>query len=381
MAFGDRRTKRKADAAQAEADAAEAANAAADAAAEVAQNKFLAKAIEDARFSGVRSDGSDNLKASGQTISFYHEKSGTSVDFKAFIMAFNESFNSDWASEVVYGRMDPIMMFKNTTRVLALAFKIPAFSPSEAISNLTRIQTLISFLYPNYTIQTPTAATRDAETGRITGARSTSDVPYAQNISSSPLVRLRVVNFLSSTIGMNKGEAHASKGTLGTISNFTINYNLDAVDGVIEDAELGILPKLIDVNMTFTVLHEKPLGWDDANKFMTPHFPYHATDKAALDAKEESEQAQWAAVYARSPAGEAVRAQAAAAELLVETDNNAAHNGDAADPVAGAPGVPSEAAGDNAGTGTPARWALGRGGIAHDWRQPGAEVFDEDVDH
>ena len=225
MAFGDRRTDREAD----EAEALERANAAAEEAAEVAQNKFLAKAIEDARYSGVRSDGSDNLKASGQTISFYHEKSAKSVDFKAFIMAFNESFNSDWASEVVYGRMDPIMMFKNTTRVLTLAFKIPAFSPSEAISNLTRVQTLISFLYPNYTIQ------------------NTGGVPYAQNISSSPLVRLRVVNFLSSTIGMNKGEAHASKGTLGTISNFTINYNLDAVDGVIEDAELGILPKLIDV--------------------------------------------------------------------------------------------------------------------------------------
>jgi hypothetical protein len=181
---------------------------------------------------------------------------------------------------------------------------------------------------------------------------------------------------------MNKGARAASKGTLGTISNFTINYNLDAVDGVIEDAELGILPKLIDINMTFTVLHEKPLGWNDANKFMTPHFPYHATDKAAIDTMEESEQAQWAAVYARSPASEAAKAQALADELLVETDNNAPSEEDpGADPVAGAPGVPSEAAGDNAGTGTPARWALGRGGIAHDWRQPGAEVFDEDVDH
>ena len=327
MGFGDRRKKRKADAAQAEADAAAAANAAVEADALVAQQKFLAKATENARYSGVRSDGSDNLKASGQTISFYHEKSGTSVDFKAFIMAFNESFNSDWASEVVYGRMDPIMMFKNTTRVLTLAFKIPAFSPSEAISNLTRIQTLISFLYPNYTIQTPTAATKDAETGRTTGARSTSDVPYAQNISSSPLVRLRVVNFLSSTIGMNKGEAHASKGTLGTISNFTINYNLDAIDGVIEDAELGILPKLIDVNMTFTVLHEKPLGWDDANKFMTPHFPYHATDELQQLAMKKSVDAAATQIVNRSPAGEAARKAELEAEQLVDDANDAAGDG------------------------------------------------------
>ena len=227
-------------------------------------------------------DGSENLKQSGQVISFYHESSGTVARFKAFITAFNESFNSDWASEKVYGRMDPIMMFKNTERQITLAFKIPAFSTSNAIANLTEVQKLISFLYPNYEAQTPSAAVRGEEgsinEGRVVGQTQTAAAPYAQNISNSPLVRLRVVNFLSSEIGMNKDSDNASKGTLGAISNFIVNYNLDTVDGVIEDADLGILPKLIDVNLSFTVLHEKPLGWDNSNQFMSPGFPYNTSE-------------------------------------------------------------------------------------------------------
>ena len=227
-------------------------------------------------------DGSENLKQSGQVISFYHESSRTTARFKAFITAFNETFNSDWASEKVYGRMDPIMMFKNTERQVTLAFKIPAFSAAEAIANMTEVQKLISFLYPNYESQTPSAAVRGEEgtanEGRVVGQTQTAAAPYAQNISNSPLVRLRVVNFLSSEIGMNKNDDNASKGTLGAISNFVVNYNLDAIDGVIEDADLGILPKLIDVNLSFTVLHEKPLGWDNSNQFMSPGFPYNTSE-------------------------------------------------------------------------------------------------------
>ena len=81
----------------------------------------------------------------GMSISFYHVPSQHSVYFKAFITSYNETFNSDWASETVYGRTDPIYMFKNTQRQISLAFKVPAFSEGEAYENLGRIQKLTQY--------------------------------------------------------------------------------------------------------------------------------------------------------------------------------------------------------------------------------------------
>ena len=72
-------------------------------------------------------DGSDAYANINKiVISFYHVPTGRSVYFKAFIEAFNETYTSNWNSEEVYGRPDPIYLFKNTTRNITLAFKIPA---------------------------------------------------------------------------------------------------------------------------------------------------------------------------------------------------------------------------------------------------------------
>tara|TARA_Y100000310_G_scaffold208301_1_gene208871 strand:+ start:10082 stop:11296 length:1215 start_codon:yes stop_codon:yes gene_type:complete len=259
-------------------------------------------------------DGSDNLKQSGQAVSFYHESSGNFVRFKAFIMAFNESFMSDWSSEAVYGRMDPIMMFKNTTRKVTLAFKIPAFSAADAMDNLADVQKLISFLYPNYEDQFLSPENLGA--------------PYAQNISNSPLVRLRVVNFLSKAAGMNKDQTHARQGTLGAISNLVVNYNLDAADGVIEDKDLGILPRLIDVNMDFSVLHERPLGWNSRDKFMAPSWPYNMTNAGAGRTEARSNAAA-AAAYEAAVRNE-VEEEWAQAEALHESAQDAPGDGAAA---------------------------------------------------
>ena len=263
-------------------------------------------------------DGSDNLKQSGQAVSFYHESSGNFVRFKAFIMAFNESFMSHWSSEAVYGRMDPIMMFKNTTRKVTLAFKIPAFSAADAMDNLADVQKLISFLYPNYEDQ----FLRPENLG----------APYAQNISNSPLVRLRVVNFLSKAAGMNKDQANARQGTLGAISNLVVNYNLDASDGVIEDETMGILPRLIDVNMDFSVLHERPLGWNSHDEFMAPSWPYNVSAGQG----NAFAQAESAGAFGQMEAG--IQAEWDANEQLAETADNS--------PQDGTP--PSEEPGDSA---------------------------------
>ena len=212
-------------------------------------------------------DGSDLLANQGYVIDFEHVPSGKKLFFKAFIMSYNETFSPDWAEEQVFGRMDPIVQFKNTTRNVSLGLKIPAASESEAFENLSKLQALVQFLYPNYY-----------------------EVASATTIAQSPLMRLGVMNLGRSQAGDQDPITYnttptpsTAPGMLGYMKNLTINYNLDSDAGVIqrvinrEGAAAGssntILPKLIEINFDFAILHEHGLGWKDKN-FAEPSFPY-----------------------------------------------------------------------------------------------------------
>ena len=211
----------------------------------------------------------------GAYISFQHVPSKTSVKFKAYITAFNETYNSDWASETVFGRIDPIYLFKNTTRKITLGFKLPAASASEAFENLGRVQKLLQFLYPNYT-ELPDPG------GQQSGV-------FAQTISQSPMIRLKVMNLLADVKGVKdvptagekgKGDfdhhmkpgADVSPGLLGVIDNVTVNHNLEGNDGVLHTSKGIILPKLIDISVSFSPIHEHPIGWSDRKELAHAEF-------------------------------------------------------------------------------------------------------------
>jgi hypothetical protein len=237
-------------------------------------------------------EATDALGNKGFVIGFKHVPTGKRVQFKAFITTFNETYASDWASETVFGRGDPIYTFKNTTRTLSLGWLIPAASVSEGYDNLHRLQQFIQFLYPTYT-----------------------NVQGAQTINQSPLVRIELMNMLRSRTdpagdGWNKyrnakfdsadGEfsnwsqnaQSAINGLLGVISNVSIAHNLDNPDiGVFErgiaaptEGQNGamssarILPKMIEVQIDFSVIHEHPVGWQDKSFGSAAHegmnFPY-----------------------------------------------------------------------------------------------------------
>ena len=231
-------------------------------------------------------DGSDSLANQvGQVISFQNVRNDKDVFFKAFITAFNETYSPNFNPTEVFGRTDPIYQYKNTTRNITLAFKMPAASESEAFENLGRVQKLLQMLYPSY-----------------------KDINNALTLSQAPLVRLKVMNLLTSHPGVNydqgaegwnKDTTIADKfvayrstedpghGLLGVITSCTINHNLEGTDGVfqrVDAVDFGtplavpntILPKLIDVNLSFSPLHEFTLTFDkdgsDSNPY--PVFPY-----------------------------------------------------------------------------------------------------------
>jgi len=178
-------------------------------------------------------------------------------------MAFNESYNSDWSSESVYGRADPIHMFKQTSRSISLSWKIVAATESEAVENLVRLQSFLQMLYPTYM-----------------------EPNEAQTINQSPLIRLQMSNMVrKSAASKNLGDlrsadvsADTNTGLLGIIKNVSVTHNMENPDiGVFElgtrasvdDAgenspgvpTNNIVPKSIEVQMDFSVVHEHMLGW------------------------------------------------------------------------------------------------------------------------
>ena len=194
---------------------------------------------------------------------------------QAMVVSFrHETYSSDWTEETVFGRTDPIQLFKQTTRRISLSLKVPAETVGEAYDNLGRISSLTQFLYPNYT-----------------------QIGNAQSISQGPVLRLKVMNIIqnASTGGpppvpegeaqpapnasfkSYKSSADASQGLMGVITSLTINHNLETSDiGVFQHATNTILSSMIEVSIDFTVLHESRLGWSGTN-FDQPLFPYGVT--------------------------------------------------------------------------------------------------------
>lgn len=221
----------------------------------------------------------------GMVLSFQHVPTGKEIYFKAFIEAFNESFNSNWVRENVYGRTDPIMIFRGNERKISLSFKIPAASMSEAYENLGKVQSLSQFLYPVYESVNQTRQ----------GEGENKPAVYAQTISQSPLIRLKVMNLLRTNtdyqgdpdnlvqsnvsnqdlIDDYKSWDFAPLGLLGAINSMQVDHNLSNPDiSILEKARNTILSTLITVTIDFTPIHEHAVGWQSDGEPINELFPY-----------------------------------------------------------------------------------------------------------
>ena len=200
-------------------------------------------------------DGSDFLFNQQFSIEIKHVPTNKSIQFKAFITAFNDTYSQDWNSQPAFGRADPLYNFKQTTRRISLGFKMPAASESEAYHNLAKAQMLAQFMYPNYT-----------------------DINGANVLSQGPLLRLKVMNLLQKAGDKNQSEDPKSlydgynrggEGILGWFSDVTFNYNLEGDVGAFHKqdnkgtVQAGtILPKTIEVSIgSFNPIHEHLVGW------------------------------------------------------------------------------------------------------------------------
>ena len=204
-------------------------------------------------------DVTDEYANQGFKLSFQHVATGKVLYAKAFITAYNETFSSDWRQEQIFGRRDPIHMFKQTTRNATLSFKFVAATHGEAFDNMSRLDRLRSYLYPNY---------------------EPFDNSGAKTLTQSPLVRIGIFNLLTDgntaiTFGQMFGSSPVARGqgALAIIRNMNVNFNLENPDAGLYESKAATdnvgVPKIIDISIDFTIIHEKNVGHDGWNNDIT----------------------------------------------------------------------------------------------------------------
>ena len=226
-------------------------------------------------------DGYANLQL--MFVSFYHLPTNQAVYFKAILTGFDENYQSEWSSEQVYGRPDPIYIYKSTKRNINFNLVLPSSTTGEAIENFAKIQKMIQFMYPSY-----------------------ENPGYAQTITQSPLVRFKAFNIITnnqhSPVSIGPNSLSISKdpkiGLLGFLTNVNMDPQAAESDIGVIAGENVIIPKTIKSNISFTPIHENPLGWssDGFSTSQNRNFPYNIPqfyDGAVAYGPDTTDEASW----------------------------------------------------------------------------------------
>ena len=191
--------------------------------------------IEDTRGNGIPNISGDGKK----------------LKFKAFLTSFADKFTSNWNTQEIYGRMDPLHTFQNTSRVITLGLVLPSASYKEGKENLQRISALERLMYPNY---------------KTNGSAIT--------ITEAPVFKVQFANLIS--------DVKTGGGLHCVIPEVSFNPNVDM--GFYADPLkkfTHLVPKEISLDLTLNILHMHKLGFENKS-FAAEKFPRTAADATAV---------------------------------------------------------------------------------------------------
>ena len=176
----------------------------------------------------------------------HHQPAGD-IRFRCWLTKFQDNFTSDWNSEHVYGRMDPIETFKGTKRIINLGFDVMASTAMEARTNQLMISALIRGLYPTYKSETVKAGSWTSSVGII---------------QTAPVWKLKLANLIQdSSLGQTRSAF--AQGLMGRIAGISYTPNLD--EGVFTGHLLGehdkLYPQAVSLDIVYHVWHTHELGF------------------------------------------------------------------------------------------------------------------------
>lgn len=192
----------------------------------------------------------NSVRDAGGVLEFYSYVLDTQIVFEAFVTSYNDSFNSNWRQDPVYGRMDPIHTFQNTQRTIGLTFTVPNViaskgAPCPVVDTMRKINDFFRFLYPKYS---------DSGTGESCNALT---------ITQAPLVRIKFGNMIGNSNESSFGSVKTT-GLLGAITSLSMTPKIEhgfskmTGPGSTDTAPATfIYPNFVDLSFGFNVIHEQ----------------------------------------------------------------------------------------------------------------------------
>lgn len=150
------------------------------------------------------------------------------VYFRPLNTSLQENLAPQWQSDSYFGRTDPVAIYKNTARTFNLSFECHAFYAEDVKAIYEKLNWLSSMVYPMY--------------------------DYENIIKAGPVCRIRFGDVLKGRNGL---------GLPGFISNLDFDYS----DSIWELKKGSKVPRSVKVSLSFTVLHDMPIGRREDGKF------------------------------------------------------------------------------------------------------------------
>ena len=200
------------------------------------------------------------------------------VNFAAFLTDFSQTFDANWNTEEVFGRMDPIATYQGTKRTMTLGFDVPSGELLEAQQNLQRCANLVKMTYPVYEkgilSKPPLVRIKfanlirgrlliDKQGGNFGGGGGTVQGALDREGTGEFDVGdtgVAEVEFDDLTVEADKKEDKYAM-LLGWISGLSWTPNLEM--GMFS-SQGELYPKVISLNFSFNILHEQQLSQGSA---------------------------------------------------------------------------------------------------------------------
>ena len=111
----------------------------------------------------------------------------------SFVESISDTFAPQWSAVGGFGRMDDVMIYKNTKRSMGLSFYMVATNPQDQDELYFAINELVTMVYPQWS-----KGTRK----KTADGKQTFLMPFSQVPTASPLVRLRLGDLWTSNYSL-----------------------------------------------------------------------------------------------------------------------------------------------------------------------------------
>ena len=203
---------------------------------------------------------------------------GDEVSFFPYDFEFDDSYKPEWGTYEAFGRMDPIMTYKRTTRDVNVSFNVVAENAKTASDNFDYLQILINSLYPKYNDFNSQAESAQAQNSEISKAIERAKTGFGganfngkllgqtQLAQEQQKIEEQITNFKDLS---NFGVQVMQKSPLfqisfmsllknnefvAAITNFKHKLKFDAADTSFS-SDGRVIPGEFNISMSFKVLH------------------------------------------------------------------------------------------------------------------------------